>query len=91
MYKNKRIEIMSREELKRLFLTFPTVDRPVVKTITVRMDRYKDRLGQGDVRIMRDGPDGFSEFTTSQSNPMEYALNRKEYISGEYELIIKQI
>ena len=45
---------MSREELKRLFLTFPTVDRPVVKTITVEMDKYEGRIGQGTIEITRD-------------------------------------
>ena len=80
---------MSREELKRLFLTFPTVDRPVVKTITVQMDRYKDRLGQGTVQVESDGPSGFTHWKSSQLNPMEYALTSKEYLSGDYELIIK--
>ena len=80
---------MSREELKRLFLTFPTEGRPTVKTITVQMDRYKDRLGQGTVQITRDGPDGFCEWKSCQSNPMEHALTSEQYLSGEYELIIK--
>jgi len=79
----------TREELKRLFLTFPTVDRPVVKTITVEMDRYKDRLGQGTVQVQSDGPSGFAHSKSSESNPMEAALTSKEYLSGEYELIIK--
>ena len=80
---------MSREELKRLFLTFPTEGRVVVKRITVEMDKYKDRLGQGTVQITRDGPDGFCEWKSCQSNPMEHALTSEEYLSGEYELIIK--
>jgi len=80
---------MSREELKRLFLTFPTEGRIVVRRITVQMDRYKDCLGQGTVQITRDGPDGFCEWKSSQSNPMEYALTSEEYLSGDYELIIK--
>ena len=80
---------MSREELKRLFLTFPAVDRPMVKTITVEMDKYEGRIGQGTVEITRDGPDGFSQFKTHQVNPIEYVLNCKEYKSKEYQLVIK--
>ena len=80
---------MSREELKRMLFAFPTEGRPTVKTITVQMDRYKDRLGQGTVQITRDGPDGFCEWKSCQSNPMEHALTSEEYLSGDYELIIK--
>ena len=86
---DKELSKMSREELKRLFLTFPTVDRPVVKTITVEMDKYEGRIGQGTVEITRDGPDGFCEWKSCQSNPMEHALTSEEYLSGDYELIIK--
>tara|TARA_R110000744_G_scaffold197561_1_gene316833 strand:+ start:252 stop:545 length:294 start_codon:yes stop_codon:yes gene_type:complete len=88
-YNNNIDSKMSREELKRLFLTFPTEGRVVVKRITVEMDKYKDRLGQGTVQITRDGPDGFCEWKSCQSNPMEHALTSEEYLSGEYELIIK--
>ena len=80
---------MSREELKRMLFAFPTEGRPTVKTITVQMDRYKDRLGQGTVQITRDGPDGFCEWKSCQSNPMEHALTSEQYLSGEYKLIIK--
>jgi hypothetical protein len=85
----KEEEIMTRDELKRRFFAFPTEGRTVVRRITVQMDRYKDRLGQGTVQITRDGPNGFSEWKSSQSNPMEYALTSEEYMSGEYELVIK--
>lgn len=81
---------MSREELKRLFLTFPTVDRPMVKTITVQMDKYEGRIGQGTVEITKDGPDGFSQFKSHQEYPYTYITSRKEFASGEYELIIKE-
>ena len=81
---------MSREELKRLFFTFPTVDRPVVKTITVQMDKYKGRIGQGTVEITSDGPDGYSQFKTHQKHPYTYATSRQEFASGDYELIIKE-
>jgi hypothetical protein len=79
----------SREELKRMLFSFPTEGRIVVKRITVQMDRYKDRLGQGTVQFTRDGPDGFCEWKSCQSNPMEHALTSEEYKSGEYELIVK--
>ena len=89
-YHNNIDSKMSREELKRLFLTFPTVDRPVTKKIIITMMTNKFHwIGYGNVAIKRDGPDGFSHFATSQEHPMEYALNTKEYKSGEYELIIK--
>jgi len=80
---------MSREELKRLFLTFPTIDRPVVKEIKVRMGKSKFWPGYGDVTITKDGPNGFSEFKTHQEFPMKYAYDTKEYKSGEYKLTIK--
>ena len=86
---------MSREELKRLFLTFPTVDIPVRKQVIVRMNKGINGEpnqwwpGYGDVEILREGPDGYSSFKTHQECPLEYAKNRKEYRSGEYELIIK--
>jgi len=80
---------MSREELKRLFLTFPTLDIPEKKQIIVEMDKFKGRFGQGTVEILKDGPDGYSSFKTHQELPMKYVFNRNEYRSGEYKLIIK--
>ena len=39
---------------------------------------------------MSEGPNGYRSFKTSQGeNALEYALNREEYKSGEYELIVK--
>ena len=78
-----------REELKRRLFQFPTIDRPVVRTITITMMTNKWWPGYGNVSIDSDGPSGFTHFATSQKNPMEYALNTKEYKSGEYELIVK--
>ena len=81
-----------REELKRLLFSVPTEGRKVVKTITVQMNKNKKYwIGYGYVSIDRDGPEGFCHFASHQEHPMEYALSRKEYKSGEYELIIKQI
>ena len=86
---------MSREELKRLFFSFPTEGRKVVRTITITMIKGIDGKpnqwwpGYGNVAFDSDGPSGFTHFATSQKHPMEYALNSKEYKSGEYELIVK--
>jgi len=79
---------MNREELKRMWFNIPT-SNVVTKTILVKMDKYKDRLGQGTIQITSDGPNGYSSFKTHQVNPMEYALSREEYKSGEYKLVIK--
>ena len=78
-----------REELKRLLFSIPTEGRKVVKTITITMMTNKWWPGYGNVSIDSDGPDGFRHFATSQEHPMEYALNTKEYKSGEYQLIVK--
>ena len=77
-----------REVLKRMFFSTPN-STVVTKTITVEMDKYKDRLGQGTVQIQSDGPSGFTHWKSCQLNPMEYALTSEEYLSGDYELIIK--
>ena len=79
---------MTRNELKQMWFNLPT-SNVITKTILVEMDKYKDRVGQGTVQITKDGPDGFSQFKTHQEFPMEYALDREEYKSGEYKLVIK--
>ena len=78
-----------REELKRILFSVPTEGRKVVKTITVTMMTNKYWEGYGNVSFDSDGPDGFVHFASSQEHPMEYALNSKEYKSGEYQLIVK--
>ena len=84
-----------REELKRFLFSIPTEGRKVIKTITVTMIKGIDGKpnqwwdGYGNVAIDSDGPNGFTHFATSQEHPMEYALNCEEYLSGEYQLIIK--
>tara|TARA_R110002126_G_scaffold4692_1_gene24557 strand:- start:451 stop:690 length:240 start_codon:yes stop_codon:yes gene_type:complete len=79
---------MTRNELKQMWFNLPT-SNVVTKTILVEMDKYVGRKGQGTVQITKDGPNGFSEFKTHQEFPMEYALDREEYKSGEYKLVIK--
>ena len=79
---------MTRNQLKQMWFNLPT-STIVTKTILVEMDKYEGRKGQGTVQITKDGPNGFTQFKTHQEFPMEYALNRKEYKSGEYQLVIK--
>ena len=80
---------MNRQELKRLWLNIDYSNVKESKQIIVRMGKSKFWPGYGDVEILREGPDGYSSFKTHQERPLEYAKNRKEYRSGEYELIIK--
>ena len=88
MYNSINVEIMTRNELKQLWFSLP-VSQEEIKTITVKADKNKYWPGYGEVTIMSDGPDGYSHFSTHQEFPMEYALNTKEYKSGEYQLVIK--
>jgi hypothetical protein len=79
---------MTRQELKQLWFNLPTSD-VVTRTIKLEMDTYKDRKGQGTVQITSDGPNGFKQFTTHQKFPFTYIVEREEYKSGDYELLIK--
>jgi len=82
---------MNREELKRLWFSLDHSNTPVRKQIIVDV-RYLDNKwwpNYGYVEVVREGPDGYSSFSTHQENPLEYAKSCKEYKSGEYELIIK--
>lgn len=93
---------MTRQELKQLWFTIPHGQKnPPTRTIVVRMDKYKGRIGQGTVTITRDGDGGFSQFSTHQVNPIEYALNKMKdkcdnrleydinYDYSKYKLVIK--
>ena len=83
---------MTREEMKMMFLQMDCSNIPVKKQIIVDL-RYLDNKwwpNYGYVQVLKDGPDGYCSFSTHQENPLEYAKNRKEYKSGEYELIIKE-
>jgi len=79
---------MNRNQLKQMWFNLPT-QTIVTKTILVEMDKYEGRKGQGTIQITSDGPNGFSQFKTHQVNPVDYALNREEYKSGEYKLVVK--
>ena len=74
---------MTRQELKSLWFSLDCSNVPAKKEIIVET-KY------GHVEVMSDGPSGYSSFKTSQGEyALEYALNREEYKSGEYKLIIK--
>jgi len=81
---------MTREELKTMFLQMDYSNVKESKVITVEMDKYPDRIGQGTVNTLREGLNGFVEFKSHQENPFEYLSNSKEFASGEYELVIKE-
>ena len=89
MYKKIDKVRAHREKLKQLLFSIPTEGRKVVKTITIQMSNQKFWPGYGSVSIDSDGPDGFTHWGSHEKNPMEYALNSKQYKSGEYQLIIK--
>ena len=80
---------MTRNELKQMWFNIPHYKKTTTKTILVELDKYKGRKGQGTVQITSDGPNGFSQLKTHQVNPVDYALNREEYKSGEYKLVVK--
>ena len=75
---------MNRNELKTMFLQQDFSKVPVKKQIIVQ--QYTN---YGNVEILSEGPNGFSSFKTCQKFPFEYIKTRKEYTSGEYELIVK--
>tara|TARA_R110000744_G_scaffold46595_1_gene103010 strand:- start:128 stop:376 length:249 start_codon:yes stop_codon:yes gene_type:complete len=80
---------IERQILKQQWLNLPA-STAVTKTIVVEMNKNKKFwIGYGYVSITSDGPNGYTHFATHQEFPMEYALNREEYKSGEYKLVIK--
>ena len=80
---------MNRNELKRLWFSIDYSNVKESKQIIVEIGKNPYWPGYGEVEIRREGPNGFSTFKTHEEFPMEYALDREEYKSGEYELIIK--
>ena len=74
---------MTRNELKQLWFNIDYSNVEKKKVIIVETN-------YGHVEIMSEGPNGYNSFKTNQGeNALQYALNRKEYQSGEYELVIK--
>ena len=80
---------MSREELKQLWFSLDYSNVPERKEIIVEMDKYKDRLGQGTIEIISEGPNGYSSFKTHQEYPYTYLANCEEYKTNKYKLIVK--
>tara|TARA_B100001175_G_scaffold229020_1_gene195622 strand:- start:216 stop:467 length:252 start_codon:yes stop_codon:yes gene_type:complete len=80
---------LERTLLKQAWFNMDHSNTPVRKQIIVEMTKGPHWPGYGEVQILTDGPDSYSSFKTHQENPIEYAKSRKEYISGEYELVIK--
>ena len=80
---------MNRNELKTMFFGIDYSNVPVKKQIIVDYNNNPYWPGYGDVEILSEGPNGFSSFKTCQKFPFEYIKTRKEYTSGEYELIVK--
>jgi len=80
---------MNREELKRMFLQMDCSNVPMRKQIIVDYNNNPYWEGYGEVKILRDGPSGYCSFSSHEENPFLYVSEREEYLSGEYELIIK--
>ena len=82
---------MNREELKRLWFSLPwDKTKPEIKEVVVEVGENPHWLGYGTVTITSDGPDGFSQFSTHQENPIQYAKDRmKEERYKKYKLIVK--
>ena len=74
---------MNREKLKQLWFNMDYSNVKERKQIIVETN-------YGHVEVMSEGPNGYNSFKTNQGeNALQYALDCKEYQSGEYELIIK--
>ena len=89
---------MTREELKTAWLNIDYSNVKVKKEIIVDLRYIKNKFwpGYGYVTIMREGPDGFSEFSTHEKNPLQYAKdiikkNDHPYEDySKYKLVIKE-
>jgi len=78
-----------REALKNAWFNFDHSKTPEVKQIIVNYNNNPFWEGYGDVKILSDGPNGYSSFSTHEENPFLFVSDCKEFLSGEYELIIK--
>ena len=88
MWKNIDKTRMKREVLKNIWFNLDHSNTPEVKQIIVTMDSYPDRLGYGKVKIESDTSKGYSSYTSLRENPFLYLSENKEFLSGEYELIV---
>ena len=80
---------MNREELKRLWFSLDYSNVKERKQIIVDYNNNPYWQGYGEVKIIREGPTGYSSFSSHEENPFLYVSEREEFNSGEYELIIK--
>ena len=78
-----------REALKTAWFNFDHSKTPEVKQIIVTMDTYPDRIGEGIIKIVEDTSSGYTSLSTHQANPFLYLSERKEFLSGQFELIVK--
>ena len=82
---------MNREELKRLWFNIDYSNVKERKQIIVKMGKSKFWPGYGDVKILSEGPSGYSSFSTHQEHPIEYAKDRmKEEKYKEYKLVVNE-
>ena len=90
MYKIDKIKA-HREALKHAWFNFDHSNTPEVKQIIVDYNNNPYWQGYGEVKILSDGPNGYSCFDTHQGdNAFDYAekLYRKKEYKG-YKLVIK--
>jgi len=80
---------MSREELKRLWFNIDYSNVKEKKEIIVDYNNNPYWQGYGEVKILREGPNGYCSFSSHEENPFLYLSEREEFTSGEYKLIIK--
>jgi len=86
-----------REALKNLWFSFDHSNKVEKRVITIEMDKYPARKGQGIVKIECDTKTGYSSSSSHCVNPIEYLEQRitesiicshREDLS-KYEIIIK--
>ena len=86
-----------RTALKRAWFNMDHSKTPVKKQVIVTMGNNPHWPGYGEVKIIDEGPESYSSFTTHQENPVKYAKDRMKVVDGtgktytdysEYDLII---
>ena len=86
---------LHRELLKQAFFNMNCSKIPVRREIIVETGENPYWPGYGTVTITSDGPDGFSQMSTHQKDPVQYAKDRmSEGFDGlrdlsKYKLTIK--
>ena len=87
---------LHRELLKKSLFNMDFSKIPVKREIVVEMGENPYWPGYGTVTITSDGPNGFSQMSTHQKDPVQYAKDRIKNSKGcpvndlsEHELIIR--